>query len=60
MQPATGLVRTIAADGRDLVRADAVLTAIAVLTPPVTGYPMMRMAGHPVALPWLPVSPPCG
>jgi uncharacterized membrane protein len=52
----TGEVRVIAAVAREVVRADAVFTAVAVVAQPLTGYLMMRMAGYPMTLPWIAAS----
>lgn len=49
----TGNVGIIAAVGRDVVLADAVFTAAAVVTQPVTGLAMMSLAGYPWTLPWI-------
>ncbi len=49
----TGDVRVIAAVGREVVIADAIFTAGAVVLPPVTGLAMVRLAGYPLSLPWL-------
>ena len=49
----TGDVRVIAAVGREVVIADAVFTASAVVLQPVTGLGMVRLAGYPLSLPWL-------
>jgi uncharacterized membrane protein len=46
-------VRVIAAVGREVVIADAILTASAVVLQPVTGLAMVRLAGFPLSLPWL-------
>ncbi|HKE45224.1 MAG TPA: DUF2269 domain-containing protein [Steroidobacteraceae bacterium] len=46
-------VRIIAAVGRDVVVADAIFTASAVVLQPVTGLAMARIAGYALALPWL-------
>ena len=52
----TGDVRVIAAVGRDVVVADAIFTASAVVMQPVTGLLMAHLAGLPLSLPWLSVS----
>ena len=49
----TGDVRVIAAVGREVVIADAIFTASAVVLQPVTGLAMVRLAGYPLSLPWL-------
>jgi uncharacterized membrane protein len=49
----TGDVRVIAAVGREVVIADAIFTASAVVLQPVTGLAMVRLAGFPLSLPWL-------
>jgi len=48
-----GDVRVIAAVGRDVVLADAVFTASAVVLQPLTGLGMVLFAGYPLSLPWL-------
>ncbi len=49
----TGDVRVIAAVGREVVLADAVFTAAAVVTQPVTGFAIVWVAGYPWTLPWI-------
>ena len=49
----TGDVRVIAAVAREVVIADAIFTASAVVLQPVTGLAMVRLAGFPLSLPWL-------
>ena len=49
----TGDVRVIAAVSREVVIADAIFTASAVVLQPVTGLAMVRLAGFPLSLPWL-------
>jgi uncharacterized membrane protein len=49
----TGDVRVLAAVARDVVFADFVFTAVAVVVQPVTGLLMMHMAGYPLSLPWI-------
>ena len=49
----TGDVRVIAAVGREVVIADAIFTASAVVLQPITGLAMARLAGFPLSLPWL-------
>jgi len=49
----TGDVRVIAAVGRDVVLADAIFTASAVVLQPVTGLAMVTIAGLPLSAPWL-------
>jgi uncharacterized membrane protein len=43
----------IAAVARDVVRADFLFTAVAVVVQPATGFAMMRLAGLPAGLPWI-------
>ena len=49
----SGDVRVIAAVARDVVIADAVFTATAVVLQPVTGLLLARLAGFPLSSPWL-------
>ena len=49
----TGDVRVIAAVGRDVVLADAIFTATAVVLQPATGLSMVALLGLPLTLPWL-------
>jgi uncharacterized membrane protein len=49
-------VRIIAAVAHDVVLADALFTATAVVTQPVTGIALSLMAGFPLTTPWLVVS----
>jgi uncharacterized membrane protein len=49
----TGDVRVIAAVGREVVIADGIFTASAVVLQPLTGLAMVRLAGYPLSLPWL-------
>jgi uncharacterized membrane protein len=49
----TGNVGVIARVGRDVVLADAVFTATAVVIQPVSGIALALMAGYPLASPWL-------
>src|ERR1700722_2191586 len=49
----TGDVRVIAAVAREVVIADAIFTASAVVLQPVTGLAMVRLAGFPLSQPWL-------
>ncbi|HUK01560.1 MAG TPA: DUF2269 domain-containing protein [Steroidobacteraceae bacterium] len=49
----TGDVRVIAAVARDVVVADAVFTASAVVTQPISGLLMVKIAGYPLSLPWI-------
>jgi uncharacterized membrane protein len=49
----TGNVALIASVGRDVVLADAVFTATAVVIQPASGIALALMAGHPLASPWL-------
>jgi uncharacterized membrane protein len=46
-------VRVIAAVAREVVRADALFTAVAVVGQPITGVLMMRVAGFPFSAPWI-------
>jgi uncharacterized membrane protein len=46
-------VRVIAAVSRDVVVADAVFTATAVVTQPISGLLMVKLAGYPLSLPWI-------
>jgi uncharacterized membrane protein len=50
---ALGDVRVIAAVSRDVVRADFLFTAIAVVVQPLTGFWLMQRLGYPVGLPWI-------
>jgi uncharacterized membrane protein len=52
----TGNVEVIASVGRDVVFADMVFTATAVILQPVTGLALALMAGFPLSAPWLLVS----
>ena len=52
----TNDVRIIAAVGRDVVLADAVFTATAIVMQPVTGIALALMAGYPLTAPWIMVS----
>src|SRR6266849_4688242 len=49
----TGDVRVIAAVAREVVIADAIFTASAVVSQPITGLAMVRLAGFPLSLLWL-------
>jgi uncharacterized membrane protein len=49
-------VRVIASVGRDVVLADALFTVAAVVTQPVSGIAMMRLAGYSWTLPWIQMS----
>lgn len=49
----TGDVHVIAAVGREVVIADAIFTASAVVLQPMTGLAMARLIGFPLSLPWL-------
>jgi uncharacterized membrane protein len=49
----TGNVPVIASVGRDVVLADAVFTAAAVIIQPASGIALALMAGYPLASPWL-------
>jgi uncharacterized membrane protein len=46
-------VRLIAAVGHDVVLADAVFTASAVVTQPITGVALALMSGYPLTARWL-------
>jgi uncharacterized membrane protein len=52
----TGDARIIATVGRDVVLADLLFTATAVIVQPVTGVTMALMAGYPLSTPWIVVS----
>ena len=49
----TGDVRIMAVVGREVVLADIVFTATAVLSQPVTGIALALMAGYGLSSPWL-------
>jgi len=49
----TGSVAIIASVGRDVVLADAVFTAAAVVIQPASGIALALMAGYPFSSPWL-------
>ena len=49
----TGDVRVIAAVGREVVIADAIFTASAVMLQPLTGLGMAWIAGYPLSAGWL-------
>jgi uncharacterized membrane protein len=49
----TGNTKIIAAVGREVVLADMVFTATAVVLQPVTGIALVLMAGFPLSSPWL-------
>lgn len=49
----TGDVRVIAAVSRDVVLADGVFTASAVVAQPITGFLMVWLGGYPLSLPWV-------
>jgi len=49
----TGNVAIIASVGRDVVLADAVFTAAAVVIQPASGIALALMAGYPLSSPWL-------
>jgi uncharacterized membrane protein len=49
----TGNVQVIAAVARDVVLADALFTATAVLIQPTTGIALALVAGYPLSAPWL-------
>jgi uncharacterized membrane protein len=46
-------VAVIASVGRDIVLADAVFTAAAVIVQPVSGVALALIAGYPLSSPWL-------
>jgi uncharacterized membrane protein len=52
----TGDSRVIAAVARDVVFADALFTTTAVITQPLSGIVLARLAGFPLTLPWLELS----
>lgn len=52
----TGDARVIAAVARDVVVADAIFTASAVVIQPVTGFLLLWLGGYPFTLPWVWVS----
>ena len=52
----TGDARIIAAVSRDVVLADAIFTATAVVIQPVTGFAMVQMGGYPLSTPWIALS----
>lgn len=52
----TGNVQVIAAVAKDVVLADAVFTATAVVAQPTTGLALALMAGYPLTTPWLAAS----
>ena len=52
----SGDVAAIARVARLTVRADGLFTAPAVIVQPLSGYAMMRLAGHDPHQPWLAVS----
>jgi hypothetical protein len=49
-------VRIIAAVSRDVVWADAVFTATAVVLQPVTGIALALLGGYPLTTPWIEMS----
>lgn len=49
----TGNTGVIAAVAKDVVLADAMFTASAVVLQPLTGFAMIYIAGYPMSLPWL-------
>jgi uncharacterized membrane protein len=49
----TGNVAVIASVARDVVLADAVFTAVAVVIQPTSGLALALMAGFPLSSPWL-------
>jgi uncharacterized membrane protein len=52
----TNDVRIIAAVSRDVVLADVLFTAVAVITQPVTGFALMWLAGYSMSMRWLQLS----
>ena len=52
----TGDVKVIAAVGKDVVFADAVFTAAAVVSQPLTGFAMVWISGYPWTRSWICVS----
>jgi uncharacterized membrane protein len=52
----TGDVAIMASVGRDVVLADAVFTATAVVVQPVSGAALALLAGYPLSSPWLRLS----
>jgi uncharacterized membrane protein len=52
----TGDVRIIATVANDVVLADTIFTATAVVVQPVTGIALALMAGYPLTTPWIVVS----
>lgn len=52
----TGDVWLIAAVARDVVLADAIFTASAVVIQPVTGFLLLWLGGYPFTLPWVWIS----
>ncbi len=49
----TADVRIIAAVSREVVLADSIFTAAAVVTQPLTGIALALLAGYPLRAPWL-------
>lgn len=49
----TADVRVIAAVGREVVLADSIFTAAAVVMQPLTGIALALLAGYPLSAPWL-------
>lgn len=49
----TGNVEVIAAVSKDVVRADAIFTAVAVVLQPLTGLALASISGAPLTQPWL-------
>jgi uncharacterized membrane protein len=49
----TGDARVIAAVSRDVVLADGVFTASAVVAQPITGFLLVWLGGYPLSLPWV-------
>jgi uncharacterized membrane protein len=49
----TGNVAVIAAVAKDVVLADLIFTATAVVLQPATGLAMALIAGYPLTMPWL-------
>jgi uncharacterized membrane protein len=48
--------KIIAAVGRDVVLADLIFTATAVVVQPVSGVTLAHMAGYPLSTPWIGLS----
>jgi uncharacterized membrane protein len=52
----TGDARIIAAVARDVILADVIFTATAVVLQPVTGIALVLTSGYPLSTPWLALS----